>query len=102
MSPSFIRYFRYLLAGAAGLAALAAIAAACGSGGGGNIGDYCMNSNDCQNQYECLPVDDAGACSKTTTTCQQACTSMCDILGGNWTCEMVECGNPGLCALHSP
>jgi hypothetical protein len=102
MSQGFIRSFRYLLAGATGFGALAAIAIACTSGGGGNIGDGCQSSADCQNQYECLAVDDAGACSNTGMTCQQACQSECLILGSNWVCTPMDCagpGNSGICTL---
>jgi hypothetical protein len=105
MSPSFIHSFRHLLAAAAGLGALAAIAIACESGGGGLIGDGCQSTADCQNQYTCLPVDDAGACSSSAMTCQQSCSDPgdCMIIATNWTCTPMICaqpsGNSGICTI---
>lgn len=103
MSKPFLPSFSYLVAGATGLAAAGAIAIACTSGSGGDIGDGCQSSADCQNQYECLGVDDAGVCSTTSMTCQQACSSECDILGSNWVCTPMKCAgmdNSGICTLE--
>jgi hypothetical protein len=100
MSP----HFRYSLVLAGALAALATIAFACSSGTGGNLGDPCQSASDCQDQFECLPFADGG-CTKggDASTCQQACTSMCEILGTNYTCTPLECagpGNSGICTTN--
>jgi hypothetical protein len=91
---------RYSLLGAAVLAVLGAFA--CVSGNGGNIGDGCQSSMDCANQYECLAIDDAGACSSTSRTCQQACasTANCLSVGSNYNCIPLKCAgvdNSGVC-----
>jgi hypothetical protein len=105
MSQSFIHSLRYLIAGATGLGAVAAIVIACNSGGGGNLGDFCQSTADCQNQYTCLGVDDAGTCSSSTQSCQQACSDPgdCLIIGPNWTCTPMICaqpsGNSGICTI---
>lgn len=110
MSPLFNGSLRYSLAAAAVLAAfagLAALAGACLSSGGGNLGDPCMSATDCQNQYECLGIDDAGSCNPKTLTCQQACQSLanCQIVGANYTCTPIDCagpGNTGICTAGPP
>jgi hypothetical protein len=84
---------RYSLIGAALIAVLAALA--CVSASGGNIGDPCQSAMDCNN-YQCLAIDDAGACSTTVKTCQQACgsNSQCLIIGTNYNCTPLKCAGP--------
>ena len=99
MRKPLLRSLRYSLAGAAVLALLGAFA--CVSGNGGGIGTACQSSMDCNN-FECLAIDDAGTCSSTGRTCQQACstTANCLSVGSNYSCKPLKCagaGNAGVC-----
>jgi len=91
--PSF-QTLRYSLTGAALVAILAALA--CVTGNSGSIGDPCQSASDCNN-HQCLAIDDAGVCSTTTNTCQQACgsDSDCLIVGANYHCTPLKCAGPG-------
>ncbi len=97
MSLSFLHSFRFALSAAAAIGAVAAFTFACTSAGGGNLGDSCQSESDCQNQYECLAVDDAGMCNAKALTCQQACTGPgdCVIVGANFNCTPMDCAGPG-------
>jgi len=99
MRKPLLQSLRYSLIGAAVLAVLGAFA--CVSGSGGSIGQPCQSSMDCNN-YECLGIDDAGTCSSTGRTCQQACSSTanCLAVGSNYNCVPLKCAgtdNSGVC-----